>query len=127
MYVVEGVTVGVTVDDRVNVAVTDVVLDRVHVDPNAGDDDGVTDHVGETDGVGTSTPVNTSAAGANCTWLVLPTPSCPFLLSPQHRTPPPAIVSAHVKYPPAVTAATPVSTSSVGVNLLASDPSPSCP
>src|SRR5262245_51662555 len=57
--------------------------------------------------------------------VVVPSPSCPRLLLPQHLTPP-ALVSAQLYPPPAVTAATPLvrPVTSTGVSRSIVVPSP---
>ena len=61
-------------------------------------------------------------------WMVVPSPRCPYVLSPQHVRAPVAS-RAHVWYRPAVMAVTPLESpvTGVGVSWLVVVPSPSCP
>ena len=60
--------------------------------------------------------------------VVVPSPSCPLVLRPQHLTPP-AVVSAQVCERPAVTAAMPLvrPVTTTGASRCETVPSPSCP
>src|SRR5450830_575015 len=60
--------------------------------------------------------------------VVVPSPSCPLVLEPQHFTPPP-LVSAQVWLVPAATAVTPLDRplTATGARRCVVVPSPSCP
>ena len=70
---------------------------------------------------------NTTSTGVELS-VVVPFPSCPKLLSPQHLTAPP-LVSAQLWTPPAAIAVTPLCSpeTSTGVELSVVVPFPSCP